>query len=226
LEGARQVEAAAFDVLVAATAARDNAEKALQLARTEDAAHGILVDLYAEAALLHAARTTIDGAVDAFVKETIGPIEEELHSRWAAIFPGRGRLQMDGSGAVSRPLHGADLGFDSFSGGEQTVALVLLRLLIAQMATKATFCWFDEPLEHLDPDARRQVASLLAGAGSSLPMRQILVTTYEQPLADRLAYDSPQTVSRVAVRAPASAPIAPGFRLTSAQPERASRPSP
>lgn len=201
LEAARQSEFVALDALIAATAARDNSLAALELARTDESAHKKLVGLFATDAVLRAVRATIDDTVRAFVDGTVGPIATEIGPRWSAIFPGRGDVHVDGEGALSRPVNGYDLAFESFSGGERTVALVLLRLLIVQMTTKATFCWFDEPLEHLDPDARRQVASLLSGAGNSLPLKQVLLTTYEQPLAERMAADSPGRTTLVAVRA-------------------------
>lgn len=200
IEAARQSEAEALDVFVAATAARDTARAALELARNDESAHNTLVGLFATDAVLKAARATIDETVRTFVDGTVGPIEAEIGPRWSTVFPGRGDVHMDGVGAMSRPVNGYDLDFESFSGGERTVALVLLRLLVLEMTTGATFCWFDEPLEHLDPDARRQVASLLAGAGNSLPLRQVLLTTYEQLLAERLAADSPGRINLVAVR--------------------------
>jgi len=201
LEAAWQAEAAALNALIAATAARDNSLAALELARADEAAHNTLVGLFATDAVLKATRATIDDTVRTFVDGTVGPIATEIGPRWSAVFPGRGRVDVDGEGALCRPVNGYELAFDSFSGGERTVALVLLRLLVVQMTTKATFCWFDEPLEHLDPDARRQVASLLSGAGNSLPLKQVLLTTYEQPLAERMAADSPGRTTLVAVRA-------------------------
>jgi ABC-type arginine transport system ATPase subunit len=69
------------------------------------------------------------------------------------------------------------------------------------MATDADFCWFDEPLEHLDPDVRRQVANILAGATSTdSNLRQVVVTTYEEPLARQLHARAPDTVSLLDVR--------------------------
>lgn len=200
LETALETETATMAALVAATAASDNATAALAAAVDDETAHNALVELFATEAVLLAARNTINETARVFVDRTVTPIAEELGPRWSAILPGRGDVAVSGAGALTRPLQGEDLAFDTFSGGERTVALVLLRLLVVQMTTKASFCWFDEPLEHLDPDVRRQVASLLAGAGSSPPLRQVLLTTYEQPLAERLAADSPGRVSVVAVR--------------------------
>jgi len=200
LETSREAETAAMAALVAATAARDNARATLSAAVDDEDAHSALVELFATDAVLRGARATITETARVFVDRTVRPIADEIGPRWSAIFPGRGGVLVSGGGALTRPVQGEDLTFESFSGGERTVALVLLRLLVVQMTTKATFCWFDEPLEHLDPDARRQVASLLAGAGNSLPLRQVLLTTYEQPLAERLAADCPGRVSVVAVR--------------------------
>lgn len=201
LEQAREAETAAMAALVAAAASSENAARALAAAVDDETAHSALVDLFATEAMLLASRNAINETAKAFVDRTVRPIAEELGPRWAAILPGRGGVAVSGAGELTRPVAGEDLAFDSFSGGERTVALVLLRLLVVQMTTKASFCWFDEPLEHLDPDVRRQVASLLAGAGSSPPLRQVLLTTYEQPLAERLAGDSPGRVNVVAVRA-------------------------
>jgi hypothetical protein len=200
LETAQEAEAAALAALVAATATSDNARASLAAAVDDESAYSALVKLFADDAMLRGARDTINETTRVFVDRTVRPIAAEIGPRWSAILPGRGGVAVSGAGALSRPFQGEDLAFETFSGGERTVALVLLRLLVVQMTTKASFCWFDEPLEHLDPDARRQVASLFAGAGNSPPLRQVLLTTYEQPLAERLAADSPERVSVVAVR--------------------------
>jgi hypothetical protein len=200
LESARSAETSSMAALVAATAASENARTAVATAVDDEKAHTALVELFSKEAVLLGARDTINQTARVFVDRTVRPIAQELGPRWSAVLPGRGGVAVSGAGTLTRPLEGEDLAFDSFSGGERTVALVLLRLLVVQMTTTASFCWFDEPLEHLAPDARRQVASLFAGAGNSPPLRQVLLTTYEQPLAERLAADSPGRVSVVAVR--------------------------
>jgi DNA repair exonuclease SbcCD ATPase subunit len=80
-------------------------------------------------------------------------------------------------------------------------ARLLLHLLALDAATQAGFCWIDEPLEHLDPDTRRQVASLLAVTPSTSGVGQILVTTYEEPLVRRIARRMPEHARLVYVRA-------------------------
>jgi len=56
------------------------------------------------------------------------------------------------------------------------------------MTTKIDFVWFDEPLEHLDPNVRRHVANLLSRATGSRDrtLHQVVVTTYEEELARKL----------------------------------------
>jgi len=76
-------------------------------------------------------------------------------------------------------------------GGERIWALLVTRLLVLSVSTKVPFVWLDEPLEHLDPRIRRIVAGTLVRAASSANLRQIFVTTYEEPLAHQLAEDNP-----------------------------------
>lgn len=80
-------------------------------------------------------------------------------------------------------------------------AQILLRLLLLDTATRATFSWVDEPLEHLDPDTRRQVALRLVLAPAMSGARQMLVTTYEEPLVRHIAQRMPEHVRVLYVRA-------------------------
>ncbi len=69
------------------------------------------------------------------------------------------------------------------------------------MATKADFCWFDEPLEHLDPDVRRRVANILSRATSGEgQLRQVVVTTYEEQLARHLRARDEERIHLIDVR--------------------------
>lgn len=111
------------------------------------------------------------------------------------------KLTTTADGGISRTVNGHPLPYDSFSTGKGMGAAILMRLLIAQMATTADFCWFDEPLEHLDPDVRRRVANLLARVtATGGPLRQVVVTTYEEPLARQLEARDPFNVKLIDVR--------------------------
>ena len=190
----------AFSSLVSRRSELDLAERELREAQEGDAAHTRLEDLYASDAILRASRAAVSATTRELLDQTIEPLTAEVNARWQQLFPRRGRLRTASTGEVSRKVNGEDLPFSAFSTGERTGLAILLRLLVLEMATRADFCWFDEPLEHLDPDARRRVAEALARASMSGPLRQIVVTTYEEPLARRLAERHPDHVRLIYVR--------------------------
>lgn len=128
------------------------------------------------------------------------PLAREVDARWGCLFPERGDFTTYADGQITREVNGEALPYDSFSTGERMGALILLRLLVLETVTNAHFCWFDEPLEHLDPDARRQVGSLLARASTAGPLRQLVVTTYEERLARKLQERDPDNVRLLYVR--------------------------
>jgi len=195
----------AFSALVGRRSDLDLAERELREAREGNAAQARLEDLYAAEAVLRASRAAITATTRQLLDQTIEPLTAEVNARWQRLFPHRGRLRTASTGAVSREVNGEDLPFAAFSTGERTGLAILLRLLVLEMATRADFCWFDEPLEHLDPEARRRVAEALARASMSGPLRQIVVTTYEEPLARRLAERHPGQVRLIYVRQGATA---------------------
>lgn len=190
----------ALDQLVERRAALATSQAELRAAMADEAAHAELQRLYAQEAALRASRDAISAATDKLLNETIQPLAREIDARWAQWFPRRGRLTTLSTGAVSRELAGENLPDSAFSTGERTGLVILLRLLVLETATKANFCWFDEPLEHLDPEARRQVAGSLARVSTAGPLRQIVVTTYEEPLARRVQERDPQNVRLIYVR--------------------------
>jgi len=190
----------ALDRVVDRRAALAAAQTELGAALADEAAHTRLQRLFAEEAVLRASRAAISAATNQLLNETIQPLAREVDARWGQVFPRRGRLRTLSTGAVSREYVGESLPSSAFSTGERSGLVILLRLLVLETATNANFCWFDEPLEHLDPDTRRQVAGILARASSAGPLRQIVVSTYEEPLARRLQERDPEHVSLVYVR--------------------------
>jgi DNA repair exonuclease SbcCD ATPase subunit len=122
---------------------------------------------------------------DAVLAERIDPLAAEISHRWKRIFGERGSLQLRPDGRLVLVRGIDEIPFTQFSSGEKVVALLATRLLVLGASTKASFLWLDEPLEHLDPKNRRITASLMSAAGAHV--RQILVTTYEEALARRLA---------------------------------------
>ena len=110
------------------------------------------------------------------------------------MFPDRPNLNLLPDGTMSRDAGGAALAFAAFSAGEKMVAKLMMRLTTLLVTTKVPFCWVDEPLEHLDPRSRHLVGSMLAHLSTASGLEQIFVTTYEEPLARRLAEFQPGRV--------------------------------
>jgi DNA repair exonuclease SbcCD ATPase subunit len=191
----------ALSVLVDARAAHVGATRALDDARAADHAMHELEALFQRQASIRVAIETTESTLSELLNETIHPLAVEVDLRWKALFPGRGNLTTSADGGISRTVNGHPLPYDSFSTGEGMGATILMRLLVAQMATNADFCWFDEPLEHLDPDVRRRVANLLSRVTTTGgPLRQVVVTTYEEPLARHLESRDPFNVRLIDVR--------------------------
>lgn len=190
----------ALDRLVQRRTELATAKSELDGIMANQAAHAELQRLYAQEAVLRASREAISTAKNKLLHETIQPLAHEIDARWGQLFPGRGRLRTQSTGAVSRELAGETLPDTEFSTGERTGLVILLRLLVLETVTKANFCWLDEPLEHLDPDSRRKVAGILARASSVGALKQIVVTTYEEPLARRVQERDPQNVALIYVR--------------------------
>jgi DNA repair exonuclease SbcCD ATPase subunit len=176
----RQIEGALEDSI----AARNEQARAVQLYRRE--------------AIAGATRNTLEATVRSLLAVNVEPVAQEVTARWKRIFGERGSLELSPDGELSLMRGGFMVPFEDFSSGEKVIALLTARLLITAASTRASFMWLDEPLEHLDPANRRIVASLLATA--TAPLRQVIVTTYEEPLARRLAEQVP-TVHLTYVRA-------------------------
>lgn len=189
----------AMELLIAAHAAASAASSALEQASADDADKQRLAQLYEQEATVNAAAKAMASVVDGLMKQTVGPLADELANRWKLLFADRSPVRLE-SGALSREINGLDLPFSAFSDGEKASSQLLLRLLVLDAATHADFCWIDEPLEHLDPVTRRHVGSMLARAATTSGARQILVTTYEEPLARRLALRYPEHTRVIYVR--------------------------
>jgi hypothetical protein len=148
---------------------------------------------FERAATLDAAAAALDAARLRILTESVEPLEELLADNWRNLFVDRPGVGLDGDGSVSRRIGSELLQYEQFSDGEKMVTQLLLRVLVLRATTRLGFFWVDEPLEHLDPDARRALAVLLAQAPEEPSFRQVLVTTYEEPLIRRLRGSIPNT---------------------------------
>ncbi len=127
---------------------------------------------------------TLTATADRLLSEQIEPLAAEVFSRWKQIFGDRGTLHMSPDGTLYIERNGQRIEFKDFSPGERMVAMLAVRFLTVSVSTRATFMLMDEPLEHLDPANRRIIAAMIAR--SARPVRQLIVTTYEEPLVRRL----------------------------------------
>src|SRR6266699_6151739 len=192
---------AAMTLLIERRSAVIAAAAAIEDAESRQQARDDVETEFGRHALAGAAIDALESATTTLLDGTIAPLAREISSRWKRLFADRGAITLSGEGALSRDVNGQTLPLRSFSTGEKMAARLLLHLLALDAATQAGFCWIDEPLEHLDPDTRRQVASLLAVTPSTSGVGQILVTTYEEPLVRRIARRMPEHARLVYVRA-------------------------
>lgn len=143
-------------------------------------------------ALTQAAAKVLAGTAERLANEHIEPLSQQVRWRWKALF-GEDGLQLRPDGTIVRVVGDRVLPWSQLSGGEQIWARLVASLLILRSSTTLSFAWLDEPLEHLDPRARRIVAADLATSTRAGRPGQMIVTTYEHTLARQLAEDLPGT---------------------------------
>lgn len=146
-------------------------------------------------ALAQAAVTTLTRTAERLANDHIGPLSEQVRWQWKALF-GEDGLQLRPDGTIVRVAGDRELPWKQLSSGEQLWARLVASLLVLRSSTTLPFTWLDEPLEHLDPRARRIVASELANTTRTGRPAQMIVTTYEHALARQLAEDLPNTQVR------------------------------
>jgi DNA repair exonuclease SbcCD ATPase subunit len=146
-------------------------------------------------ALARAAVTTLTRTAERLANDHIGPLSEQVRWQWKALF-GEDGLQLRPDGTIVRVAGDRELPWKQLSSGEQLWARLVASLLVLRSSTTLPFAWLDEPLEHLDPRARRIVASELASTTRTGRPAQMIVTTYEHTLARQLAEDLPSTQVR------------------------------
>lgn len=143
-------------------------------------------------ALTRAAEAVLAGTAQRLAEEYIEPLSRQVQWRWKALF-GEDGLQLRPDGSIVRVVGERELPWHQLSSGEQIWARLVASLLVLRSSTSLPFAWLDEPLEHLDPRARRIVATDLATTTRSGRPAQMIVTTYEHTLARQLAEDLPDT---------------------------------
>lgn len=199
LHEAEQQQQGGLEALISARSGVQLLRRKLAEAEEDLRNEATLQSLYSGLAQATAAEQAIQGTVDSLLADTVAPLSTQVAAQWRRVFEDRGDIDLTANGDVTRLVNGDLLPFSSFSTGERMGLQLVLRLLLVEAATRADFMWIDEPLEHLDPNARRLVANLLARATGER-LRQVVVTTYEEPLARRLAAAAPGAVHLQYVR--------------------------
>ena len=144
---------------------------------------------YRREAATRAGAQALREAADHVIQSRIEPLAREVRGRWKHLFTNNG-LTFRPDGSITRLRGDEELGWDTLSGGERTWARIVTHLIVMATTTSVPFAWFDEPLEHLDPQLRHAVAATLATATWGGSPRQLLVTTYEHSIAQQLADDT------------------------------------
>ena len=117
-----------------------------------------LQQAYRREAVALAGAQALREAADRVIESRIEPIATEVRWRWKRLFANEG-LTLRADGTIVRVQAGQELGWDTLSGGERTWARIVTHLLVIAATTSLSFAWFDEPLEHLDPQFRHAVAA-------------------------------------------------------------------
>ncbi|HEY0468018.1 MAG TPA: AAA family ATPase, partial [Polyangiaceae bacterium] len=161
-----------------------------QLANDDDVRAAVSAERIAwhREALTQATAAALTATAERVAEEHIEPLSERVRWRWKALF-GEDGLQLRPDGTIVRVVGTRELPWQQLSSGEQIWARLVASMLILQSSTTLPFAWLDEPLEHLDPRARRIVAMDLATSTKSGRPLQLIVTTYEHAIARQLSED-------------------------------------
>lgn len=195
VDGVRARHDAVSEQVAAARAMHAALEERIDAERAAATEREVSLLVHRKAAVSRMVAVVARQAADQLLTERIDPLAAEVRSRWKRVFGDRGALQLGADGRLTLRRGVDDIPFEYLSSGEKVVALLAVRLLLLGSSTRSSFLWLDEPLEHLDPRNRRLAASLMSAAGAQV--RQVLVTTYEEDLARRLARRGQASLLRV-----------------------------
>jgi DNA repair exonuclease SbcCD ATPase subunit len=173
-------------------AERDTFRQALAEVDSREKEEAELLTAYRKEAAAIAAADALAEAARQATAHRIDPLVNEVQWRWKQLF-GREGIELRPDGSIVLIAGDRELPWSALSGGERIWARLVTQLLLLAASTRMPFAWFDEPLEHLDPRARRAVAGALAAASGAGAPKQLIVTTYEHAIARQLATDLAST---------------------------------
>ena len=127
-------------------------------------------------------------------KDRFTPLSEELSKLWESFFDSHNLTLEPSLGVKIESPFGKKLRPDDLSAGESSTLDLFTRLIVADRATTIPTVWLDEPLESIDPRRREELASIIASTGQVETAAQVIVTTYEERIANELAGTFSDTV--------------------------------
>ncbi len=112
------------------------------------------------------------------------PLTEELSTVWSAFLGVEVEVSLkdDAQILIADESRRASLEFPQLSGGEKTALLIFTQVLLCKYFSSADFMMMDEPLEHLDARNKWALMKYLVDTTSSAHLKQLIVTTIEEPL--------------------------------------------
>jgi len=126
----------------------------------------------------------------------LGPLTLELSALWSAFLSTdvAVSLRSDAQIVIEDKFRNASLEFPQLSGGEKTALLIFTQMLLCKYFSNSDFMMIDEPLEHLDSKNRWALMRYLVDTMSLGYLKQLIVTTIEEPLVREYLDDRVVTV--------------------------------
>ncbi|MGC4940563.1 hypothetical protein [Kribbella sp. DT2] len=129
---------------------------------------------------------TVDEVVSDLTTRGADPLVRLIKSHWKQL-PDGSAFDLAADGSI-QAIHGSrPVDYSSMSGGEKARALLVYRIAALKALSNSPLLMLDEPLEHLDPRNRWKLARMLSDLTAQKVLRQVLITTYEESLARKLA---------------------------------------
>ncbi|MFD7155796.1 AAA family ATPase [Kribbella sp. NPDC059898] len=139
---------------------------------------------------------TVDAVAGDLTSRGADPLVRLIRGHWKQL-PGGDSLTVSRDGTIQAARGDKTVDYHSLSGGEKAQSLLVYKVAALKALTTAPLMLLDEPLEHLDPRNRWTIGRMLTDLTSQSVLDQLLVTTYEESLARRLALHGDRESVRV-----------------------------
>ena len=113
-------------------------------------------------------------------------ISSRANAVFAALHREPARLAWRGAYEVTVKTPEGERPFRTLSGGEQMSAALAIQMAMARDFAGASFCVFDEPTVHLDPERRARLAEAIREAQREAGFRQVFVASQDDAFHGRV----------------------------------------